>query len=79
MIGFLREDLNSQYLFSHVNVLNQENVGSPTPENVFQSMQFKMGGVSFCKAYLFCLKTMEDSLDVLFIGNIVSICVPSDR
>lgn len=22
---------------------------------------------------------MEDSLDVLFIGNIVSICVPSDR
>lgn len=71
MIGFLREDLNSQRLSSHINILSTEDMGSQSLDGPSHNLRFKLGGVSFCEAYIFCLKTMENSLDVLFIGNVV--------
>ena len=70
VIGFLREDLNSQRLSSHINILSTEDMGSQSLDGPSHNLRFKLGGVSFCEAYIFCLKTMENSLDVLFIGNV---------
>lgn len=70
-IGFLKEDLNAQNLDGRLNLLREQ---VEVNDETQVPLQNKLGGRRFCEVFVFTLATSATTMDVLFVGSVVSDC-----